>query len=418
MSEMAALRDLVELRGEKISSAKDSRLPYIGLEHVAQNTGAIIGSAPSTTSVSINSTFASGDILFGKLRPNLRKCAQAMFAGYCSTDLLVLRARALTDPGFAARTLQSEKVFTEALRTAEGTKMPRTSWPALQHLEVFNPPFPQQRRIAEILDTVDEAIRSTESLIEKLDRVKQGLLHDLLTRGIDESGQCRDPNRHPEQFHSTSVGVLPRKWRLLPLPGIVHYQNGGTFPSTDYCDNGIPLLRPGNLSHSEIVSWDPTHTTFLPPNWESAGAAFLVGEGEVVMNLTAQSLEEGFLGRACLTGPGTRCLLNQRIARFRPLGISPEFLLWFFRGPVFRSQIDPSATGSKVQHLYNGDLDSVLVPVPPDVEAREVSAILWRAFERRESEVSELTKLRQLKSGLMEDLLTGRVRVNADEDAA
>ena len=72
------------------------------------------------------------------------------------------------------------------------------------------PPLPEQRRIAEILETVDEAIRKTEEIIAKLEQVKQGLLHDLLTRGIDDNGELRDPDRHPEQFKDSPLGRIPQ----------------------------------------------------------------------------------------------------------------------------------------------------------------------------------------------------------------
>src|SRR6266536_605778 len=159
------LDQLVELRIEKISAGKDQSKPYIGLEHLGPGCSGLLGWSGAGDSVSVNSIFRSGDILFGKLRPNLRKCERVSFDGYCSTDILVLRARQGVDPGFAARVVQSVQVFNEAARSAEGTKMPRTSWSKLRWFAVPWVPLPEQRRIGEILDTVDEEIRSTERLI-------------------------------------------------------------------------------------------------------------------------------------------------------------------------------------------------------------------------------------------------------------
>jgi len=280
------------------------------------------------------------------------------------------------------------------------------------------PPLPEQRRIAGVLDAVDEAIRETEALIAKLTQIHRGLIADLLTRGIDKNGALRDPVSCPAMFHMTPVGLLPTAWEVVPLAQVTLYQNGGTFPSTEYGDHGIPLLRPGNLRDSEVVSWDKKHTTFLPQRWEAATPAFLVQGGEVVMNLTAQSLEEGFLGRACITDTGTRCLLNQRIARFMPFGVTSGFLLWFFRGPVFRRQIDRAGTGSKVQHLYNSDLDAVMIPVPPAREAEEIRQLLMSSSAAHRSEVGALDKLRHLRTGLASDLLAGRIRVDVGGNVA
>lgn len=81
------LKDVVELVGEKAVTQKRSDWPYLGLEHLASGEPRILGQARSDTSVSVNSVFQAGDILFGKLRPNLRKTLQVGFPGYCSTDI-------------------------------------------------------------------------------------------------------------------------------------------------------------------------------------------------------------------------------------------------------------------------------------------------------------------------------------------
>jgi len=96
--------------------------------------------------------------------------------------------------------------------------MPRTSWARLKDYSVFTPDDDAERSaIAYILDTADEAIVKTETLIAKLKAIKQGLLHDLLTRGLDENGELRDPERPPEQFKDSPLGLIPGEWEVLPL---------------------------------------------------------------------------------------------------------------------------------------------------------------------------------------------------------
>src|SRR5690606_16300351 len=93
-------------------------------------------------------------------------------------------AKESSNQRFVGYLLQSDKVFHEAIRTEEGTKMPRCSWPQLGKLRVDCPAPSQQRRIAEILSTVDEAIEQTEALIAKTQQTKAGLMQDLFTRGV------------------------------------------------------------------------------------------------------------------------------------------------------------------------------------------------------------------------------------------
>jgi type I restriction enzyme, S subunit len=154
--------------------------------------------------------FEPGDVLFGKLRPNLHKSVAVDFRGYCSTDILVLRAKPGISSRYACKVFQWGAVFDAAVRTAEGTKMPRTAWAKLKDFPVYCPRFDEQCRIANILDTVDAAIQQTEALIAKLKQMKAGLLHDLLTVGVDEHGRLRDPVTHPEQFEESPLGQIPK----------------------------------------------------------------------------------------------------------------------------------------------------------------------------------------------------------------
>src|SRR5690606_23374704 len=79
----------------------------------------------------------------------------------------------------------------------------------------------QQRRIAEILDTIDEAIRRTERIIAKLDGMKPGLLRDLLTRGVDENGEVRAPDFNSSQYKDSPLGRIPKSWEIKSLDDMV-----------------------------------------------------------------------------------------------------------------------------------------------------------------------------------------------------
>ena len=105
-------------------------------------------------------------------------------------------------------------------------------------------------------------------------------------------------------------------------------------------------------------------------------------------------------------------MLNQRLARFRAIGCHLPFLFWSLRGPFFRPQIDRNPQGTKIQHIYNRDLEAVVLPIPKRREEQElIGSFLFAAAKQIDAESSMLIKLQMLKSGLMNDLLTGRVRV-------
>jgi type I restriction enzyme, S subunit len=278
-------------------------------------------------------------------------------------------------------------------------------------------PKSEQRQIAAILIALDDCIENTHSLIAKYNAIKQGMIQDLFTRGVDDRGNLRPPHSEsPKNYYETALGYVPRGWKIRELSEVCTYQTGKAFPSSQYCDEGIPLLRPGNLQKDEYVAWDKAHTICLPHFWANAAKDYLVIDHELVMNLTAQSLEEDFLGRVCLTGPNTKCLLNQRIARFRTKACVLDFLFWAFKAPSFRFQIDRLTQGTKVQHLYNTNLNSIMMAIPNNLSEQEkISEKLFSVSAMIKSEEATAQKLAYVKSGFMQDLLTGKVRVKLDE---
>ncbi len=101
----------------------------------------------------------------------------------------------------------------------------------LLNTEVCIPSLPDQSRIAAVLDTLDEAIAKTEAVIAKLKQLRTGLLQDLLTRGLDEHGQLRDPIAHPEQFQDSPLGRIPKDWRVCKLgEQLLHSPRNGYSP--------------------------------------------------------------------------------------------------------------------------------------------------------------------------------------------
>ena len=130
------------------------------------------------------------------------------------------------------------------------------------------------------------------------------------------------------------------------------------------------------------------------------------------MNLTAQSLEDQFLGRVCMTLPGTRCLLNQRLARLRAKQCQTKYLFWTLKGSLFRQQIDRLTQGTKVQHIYNSNLNSMILAVPYSAdEQTQIAETLFTHSNIIRTEIIYKEKLLSIKQGLMQDLLTSKVSV-------
>ena len=157
--------------------------------------------------------------------------------------------------------------------------------------------------------------------------------------------------------------------------------SGRAFPSTDYTTQGHRLVRPGNLSVDGTVVWGESRTTHLPIKYGYEYPSHLLRGPVLLMNLTAQSLADEFLGRVCLAGDDDRFLLNQRIAALSSEDASLEYLFWVFRSPAFRAFISRKNTGSTIQHISTRHLEEFKFPLPAEeVQERVVNAL--RAFTR------------------------------------
>jgi type I restriction enzyme S subunit len=405
------LEKIVCLVTEKVSGQKDQAKPYVGLEHLPSRGSMLIGSIAAEESISINNTFRTGDILFGKLRPRLRKSVRAPFDGYCSTDILVLRAAADVHPVFAGFVLQSDAVFSEAVRTEEGTKMPRCSWGMLRKFRVFCPEGDEQGLIAEVLSSVDAAIEQTDAVIAKAQQVKAGMLHDLFTRGLTPEG-CLRPLRaeRPDLYHFTKVGWAPRDWSQVTVDTCGTVKLGRQLSPCQLTGRWTtPYLRVANvfdgfIDYSDVLSMD-----FTPAERET----FSLRHGDILLN-EGQSLE--LVGRCALYdgSDGEYCFQNTLI-RFRPgPGHHPAFYRWLFKRFLDTGRFMTIAhQTTSVAHLGADRLARLPCPeVTPDEQER-IADRLDAVQAPIERHTAAKVKLEAVKSGLMHDLLTGSVRVSS-----
>ena len=211
------LGNAASIRKQQTQPVKGDARPYVALEHIASG-GSLNGYGKAGESISNKTTFLKGDTLYGKLRPNLRKVVRAGFDGVCSTDILAVFAHDRVDGDFLSQLMRSDHLHSHAMRGISGTKMPRTSW---RHLEKFClplPPMPEQRAIAAVLDAIDKAIERTTAVISATERLRDALLHELLTRGV--------PGWHTEWRSVPGLGIIPADWQVVRLEDVADIQTG------------------------------------------------------------------------------------------------------------------------------------------------------------------------------------------------
>jgi len=293
----------------------------------------------------------------------------------------------------------------EAELKSTGTTRQRINLSILKSIKIPAPSLKEQRRIAEVLDTTDEAIQKTESLIAKLKAMKQGLLHDLLTRGIDENGKLRDPNAHPEQFKNSPFGRIPRKCKIKRCKSICHEIIVGIVirPAQYYRLSGVPILRSANIREDGI---DPTDLVYMSEESNALLSKSQIHTGDVL------TVRTGYPGTSCVVTSefnGANCV-DLIISRPGPKIISEYLAIWI-NSDLGKNQVLKTQGGLAQQHFNVGELEKLLICSPDLSEQMRILDIFRSHSARLHVEEHYFAKLNIQKKGLMHDLLTGRVRV-------
>ena len=240
------------------------------------------------------------------------------------------------------------------------------------------PPMREQQRIAEILDTADRVIRSTERLIAKLEQAKQGLLHDLLVR---------------------------QSWPTSPVHEIAFkVTDGDHHTPRKSAGDGIPLIGAGNVQDGYL---DLSNEEFV----DEAEYARMITRchpeaGDILISCS------GSIGRVAQVPAGLRLALVRSVALVKPdTGkCLSGFLELALQSPFVQRQIKNAQKQLAQANLFQGAISELLVPLP---EVNKQRAIVDHVTSYRAAittAAQELRKLRLLKRGLMDDLLTGQVR--------
>lgn len=252
----------------------------------------------------------------------------------------------------------------------------------LMKTSVPTPTYDEQRLIARTLDTLDTQIQKTEALIAKLEKVEEGLLHDLLTRGIDEKGRLRpSPVQAPELYKESPLGLIPREWEVRKGIDCVSIHNPSRRLDENSCspDGDTPII---NQSSSGFLGW-----TNLSPDLDSSSDNPFVT----------------FANHTCaVRWVDFPCSAIQNVFFLKGReGIAIKYLYYVLDGKI------PMQSYQGHWPLFKESW----IQIPSHQEQNRISKSLEDLFRKIGCEYLALEKLVTEKSGLMDDLLTGRVRV-------
>lgn len=267
----------------------------------------------------------------------------------------------------------------------------------------------EQTRIAEILSTADEAIAHTEALIAKYQRIKTGLMQDLLTRGIDENGTIRSKETH--KFKESKLGKIPVEWDVVTVGSLCKEIVVGIVvkPTQYYIESGVPMLRSFNIKEGAIEMRDLVYMSNLDNERLSKSK---LKEGDVV------SVRTGYPGTTAIITKeieGCNCI-DLVISRVNSALLNPNFLVTWINSHLAKRQILNHQGGNAQQHFNVGQMKELLIYKIPLEEQNRILNLVKIEDDKTINSKLHLSKLQSLKNGLMQDLLSGKVRVKIDKE--
>lgn len=327
-----------------------------------------------------------------------------------STGFSLLETKGIY-PNYVYQYLLSDFFNSQKDRFAEGTTQEAISNDDFEHIFIsFPTSFPEQRKIAEILETVDNAIEKTDRIIEKYKRIKQGLMQDLLTKGIDENGQIRSEETH--RFKDSPLGRIPEEWEVVELEkvaepnGIVRGPFGGMLKKEIFVPRGYKVYEQGNAIYKSVKLGN----YYIDSKKYKQMLRFAVKPKDFIISCSGtigkifmipDNFEEGIINQALL-----KITIDDK--RF-----NHNFFEYFFDWDRFQTKIIDYTQGGAMQNLIGiNEFKKIGFPKPPLPEQHRIASILSQIDEAIEKEQRYKEKLERIKQGLMEDLLTGKVRVN------
>ena len=247
---------------EKYNPKKDQEfLPCIELESLSTETGILLSTFDSREQKSIKNRFYKGQVLYGKLRPYLKKYLIAPFDGVCSSEIWVFKTKKVLDI-FLYYIIQSER-FNTIANISTGTKMPRADWKYISSVPFTIPSLPEQQKIAHFLTLTDRKITLLQELVHQLQIFKKGLMEQLFSqqlRFLEENGEAFpnwEKKRLGEVFHRVKTKNKENNQNILTISAQLGLINQLDFFNKSVSARNVTgyyLLEKGDFAYNKSYS--------------------------------------------------------------------------------------------------------------------------------------------------------------------
>jgi type I restriction enzyme S subunit len=298
-------------------------------------------------------------------------------------------------------------IYRQVTDSISGSAQPQITRDGLQRIQFPAPPLPEQQKIAATLTAVDEVIESTQAQINKLKDLKAGMMQELLTKGIGHT-----------EFEDSPLGKMPKNWQVklvfdIQKPGkynCVGGPFGSDLTSKDYIKfPGVPVIRGTNLS-TGIEKFKDFGFVYVSDEKAESLVRNMAYRGDLIFT------QRGTMGQVGLVPKNSRFIryiISQSQMKLTPNSeiINEEYIYQFFTSNLFIRQLEMETIATGLPHINLGILKSFNVPIPSIDEQEKISTILSSLDARISLAIQKGEQFQATKKALMQDLLTGKVRV-------
>jgi len=342
-----------------------------------------------------------GDVLVARMpEPLGRACIYPLNNTKAATivDIAIIRTKN-ADHYWLMSAINSSDFRYHIDLNASGTTRTRIARSALSKLKLIAPPLPEQQKIAKILTSVDEVIEKTQAQIDKLKDLKTGMMQELLTNGIGHT-----------EFKDSPVGRIPAEWEVKRLAEVFELSSGSTpsrkeshYFSTDI--GATPWVKTLDMHDGKIIVTDEKITKEAIEN----SSCKILPIGTTIVAMYGGWNQIGRSGVLAI-----EATTNQAICALKFTGeVLGEFANYWLisKRSIWKSV---AASSRKDPNITKQDVSNFLIVIPSIIEQKEVVIKLDSLTNQVNNKKILLSRYQSIKKALMQDLLTGKVRVKVE----
>ena len=392
------LKYICQYVSDRVATTSLSTSNYISTENMLPNKGGVViaNGLPVGNAVA----FAKDDVLVSNIRPYFKKIWQANKNGGCSADVLCFRKNENVDNKYFYYLLSQQSFFDYMMLGSKGCKMPRGDKEQIMNWSFDLPSLEEQKRIADILSSLDSKIELNRRINDNLEQQAQALFKSWF---VDF-----EPFKNGK-FVESEMGMIPEGWKVGTIGEYCSIRSGYAFKSSWWQETGTKVIKIKNITDNKTL--DMSDCSYVSSDKTYKAIDFQASPGDLIIAMTGATI-----GKFCIIPfHNDKIYINQRVGKFflgnNPLDRLPFIYCCLSYEPIY-NEIISKGQGSAQPNIGGADIENIRIILSPSTELKEFNSLLRPIFQKKMQIESELSKLSVLRDTLLPRLMSGELKIN------